>query len=145
MATKTIDAFAAITSIDNADEVLVWDVSAGTTRKITFANFQSGYLTTTTGLQASGATVGATSQAQAFTTGASIGHTTSATAWADLASGTTAKASLRVRAGSAPTTPNAGDLWNDGALRYSEFIGPLVAAVQEIANRLERLEKPHGH
>src|SRR3990167_4938952 len=79
MATKTIDAFAAITSIDNADEVLVWDVSAGTTRKITFANFQSGYLTTTTGLQASGATVGATSQAQAFTSGYRTGDGSSAT------------------------------------------------------------------
>lgn len=31
------------------------------------------------------------------------------------------------------------------ALRYSEFIGPIVAALQEIAARLERLEKQYGH
>lgn len=72
MATKTIHDFAAITSIDAADEILAWDDSAGTTRKITWANALTGYLTTTTGLRATGATVGATSQTQVFTNGITI-------------------------------------------------------------------------
>lgn len=38
------------------------------------------------------------------------------TAIADLAAGTTNRASLRIRSGTAPTTPNAGDIWDDGAL-----------------------------
>lgn len=38
------------------------------------------------------------------------------TAIADLAAGTTNRASLRIRSGTAPTTPAAGDIWDDGAL-----------------------------
>jgi hypothetical protein len=40
----------------------------------------------------------------------------SPTALVDIAASTTARASLRVRAGTAPTTPNAGDIWDDGGL-----------------------------
>lgn len=92
MATKTINAFTAITSIEAADEILAWDASAGTTRKITwanaltnatlvtptiasFANAQhthanaAGGGTLTGYLAATGATTGATSQAQTFTNG----------------------------------------------------------------------------
>jgi hypothetical protein len=39
---------------------------------------------------------------------------TSATALLDLAASTTARASLRIRSGTAPTTPNDGDIWFDG-------------------------------
>lgn len=43
----------------------------------------------------------------------SIGQT-SATALLDVAASTTARASLRIRSGTAPTSPNAGDMWFDG-------------------------------
>lgn len=92
MSTKTINQFNAITSIDPADQILAWDDSAGTTRKITFANFMTNATLVTptiasfanathdhsnaagggvlTGyLLATGATPGATSQAQTFTNG----------------------------------------------------------------------------
>lgn len=275
MVTKTIHAFTAITSIDAADEILAWDDSASTTRKITwanaltnatlvtptiasFANAQhthanaSGGGTLTGYLAATGATTGATSQAQTFTNGiigpswkpasdstssvtvyasngttqmmridstnnkvaffdsptaytndviavfagtqtgginfvvnnkysaaadltgdagilfqlananaatlkavkiedftsaanrsaafvfscrwdgtfyerlrlmpegfnAFGGHTTAPTAVADLAGSTTTGASVRIRDGTAPTSPNAGDIWNDGALSF---------------------------
>jgi len=43
----------------------------------------------------------------------------SATALLDIAASTTARASLRIRSGTAPTTPNAGDCWFDGTnLRF---------------------------
>ena len=42
--------------------------------------------------------------------------TSSPTAQIDLAASTTARASLRIRSGTAPTTPNDGDIWDDGAL-----------------------------
>jgi len=38
---------------------------------------------------------------------------TSPTAQLDIAASTTAKASLRLQAGTAPTSPNTGDVWND--------------------------------
>lgn len=41
----------------------------------------------------------------------SIGLATAGTALLDIAASTTARASFRVRAGTAPTTPNAGDIW----------------------------------
>jgi hypothetical protein len=44
----------------------------------------------------------------------SIGHVASATAYADIAASTTSAASIRLRSGTAPTSPNAGDLWFDG-------------------------------
>lgn len=48
----------------------------------------------------------------------SIGHSATGTAYADVAASTTSAASLRLRSGSAPTTANDGDIWNDGALSY---------------------------
>lgn len=48
----------------------------------------------------------------------SLGHSATGTAYADVAASTTSAASLRLRSGSAPTTANDGDLWNDGALSY---------------------------
>lgn len=38
------------------------------------------------------------------------------TALLDLAASTTSRTSLRIRSGTAPTTPNAGDIWDDGGL-----------------------------
>lgn len=40
------------------------------------------------------------------------------TALLDVAASSTARSSLRVRDGVEPTSPNAGDLWNDGALAF---------------------------
>lgn len=37
----------------------------------------------------------------------------SPTAWADIAASVVARASIRMRGGVAPTTPNEGDMWND--------------------------------
>ena len=39
---------------------------------------------------------------------------TTPTAWVNLPASTTAAASLRIRSGTAPTTPNDGDVWQDG-------------------------------
>lgn len=47
-------------------------------------------------------------------TGVAMGQAADATAVADLAASTTARASLRVRSGVAPTSPNDGDWWYDG-------------------------------
>ena len=44
-----------------------------------------------------------------------------ATALLDLAASTTARASLRIRAGTAPTTPNAGDVWYPSGGRLSLY------------------------
>jgi len=43
-----------------------------------------------------------------------LGHSDTATAIADIAASTTSAASLRLRSGTAPTSPNAGDIWFDG-------------------------------
>lgn len=43
-----------------------------------------------------------------------LGGTTTPTANADLSASTTAAASLRIRSGVAPTSPNDGDIWQDG-------------------------------
>jgi hypothetical protein len=40
--------------------------------------------------------------------------TTTPTAFLDVRASTTAAASLRIRSGTAPTTPNNGDIWFDG-------------------------------
>lgn len=48
------------------------------------------------------------------TTGLFIGGDIAATAILDLVSGTTAKAQIRFRSSTAPTTPNDGDMWYDG-------------------------------
>lgn len=45
-----------------------------------------------------------------------VGQTGIPTAGIDILAGTTAQASLRMRVGVAPTTPNDGDFWNDGAI-----------------------------
>ena len=47
-------------------------------------------------------------------------NNTSPTAWLDVAASTTTSASIRVRSGSEPTSLNAGDIWNDGALTLFE-------------------------
>jgi hypothetical protein len=44
----------------------------------------------------------------------SFGQTNQPTAFMDLAASTTASASLRIRSGSAPTSPNDGEIWQDG-------------------------------
>ncbi len=54
----------------------------------------------------------------------------SATALLDLAASTTARASLRVRAGTAPTAPNAGDVWFDG----THFYGYTGSATVQLDN-----------
>ena len=41
-------------------------------------------------------------------------YDTAPTAWLDIPSSTTAKSSLRIRTGVAPTSPNDGDIWLDG-------------------------------
>jgi len=47
--------------------------------------------------------------------GGHVGIGTSApTAWLDLPTSTTSEAALRIRSGSAPTSPNSGDVWFDG-------------------------------
>lgn len=43
-----------------------------------------------------------------------FGHGNVPTAFMDLGASTTASASLRLRTGAAPTTPNDGDIWQDG-------------------------------
>lgn len=40
--------------------------------------------------------------------------TTAPTALCDLIGASTSRASIRVRSGTAPTTPNDGDIWYDG-------------------------------
>jgi len=50
-----------------------------------------------------------------------MGNNTTPTALLDLGASTTARASLRVRAGTAPTTPNAGDIWYPTGGRLSLY------------------------
>jgi hypothetical protein len=47
-------------------------------------------------------------------TGLFIGSATTPTAILDISASVTARASLRIRSGTAPTTPNDGDIWFDG-------------------------------
>lgn len=49
-----------------------------------------------------------------------MGANNTATAFVDAAASTTAIASMRLRAGTAPTTPNNGDVWNDGTYMVSQ-------------------------
>lgn len=53
----------------------------------------------------------------------SAGHSNTATAFADLAASTTSRASLRVRAGVAPTSPNDGDFWTTTAGAFLRING----------------------
>lgn len=46
--------------------------------------------------------------------GISINGGSAPTAWCDLNASTTARATIRMRTGVAPTTPNDGDMWQDG-------------------------------
>lgn len=66
---------------------------------------------------ANGTTVGGTERVTITNNGyMGVGVSSSVTALLDLAASTTARASLRIRPGVAPTspTPNAGDMWFDG-------------------------------
>jgi hypothetical protein len=47
-----------------------------------------------------------------------FGAADTATAQVDIAGSSTARASLRIRSGSAPTTPNDGDIWISGSILY---------------------------
>jgi hypothetical protein len=51
-----------------------------------------------------------------------VGAVTTPTALLDLAASTTTRASLRIRSGVAPTTPNEGDIWFDGT-NIKVFVG----------------------
>lgn len=62
--------------------------------------------------------------------GASIGTAAASTAILDLAASTTTRASLRIRSGVAPTTPNAGDIWFDG----THFYGYTGSATVQLDN-----------
>lgn len=55
----------------------------------------------------------------AVTTGyVAIGHTATPTAPLDLSASTIARASARIRPGTAPTSPNDGDVWYDSRLKF---------------------------
>jgi len=57
-------------------------------------------------------------------TGVNFGfNQSSPTALADIGASTTAKSSLRIRSGVAPTTPNNGDIWFDGTLLKMQIGG----------------------
>lgn len=56
-----------------------------------------------------------------------------ATAFLDLSASTTARASLRIRNGTRPTTPNAGDFWDDSATVAYQ----ISAATNAIVNSLK--------
>lgn len=59
------------------------------------------------------------------------------TALLDIAASTTTRASLRIReAGTRPTTPNAGDAWNDGAIGLYQISATTNAIVNSL--KLER-------
>jgi hypothetical protein len=47
-----------------------------------------------------------------------FGAADTATAQVDIAGSSIARASLRIRSGSAPTSPNDGDIWNSGSVLY---------------------------
>jgi len=65
---------------------------------------------------------------------------TAPTALLDLAASSTTRSSLRIRAGTAPTTPNAGDIWDDGALvAYN-----INATTNAVANSLKLRQGSSG-
>lgn len=63
----------------------------------------------------------------------SFSHINTATAAVDAAASTTTAASLRIRSGTRPTTPNAGDFWDDGAT----VLYQTSAATNTIVNSLK--------
>lgn len=58
-----------------------------------------------------------------------FGHGNVPTAFMDLGASTTASASLRLRTGAAPTTPNDGDIWQDGTNVKVQIAGVLKTFV----------------
>lgn len=58
-----------------------------------------------------------------FVNSLGIGNVTSPTALLDLAASTTTRASLRIRSGTAPSSPNDGDIWFDGTHLYCRIAG----------------------
>lgn len=67
-------------------------------------------------------------------TGFGVGGVSSPTAVADILGSITTKASLRIRSGTAPTSPNDGDLWNDSTqkVQYMNMAGVNQAMVGNI-------------
>lgn len=53
--------------------------------------------------------------------GVGIGGQTGVTAAIDIIAGTTSQASMRIRSGVAPTFPNDGDVWQDGANLFAQI------------------------
>lgn len=99
-------------------------------------NFSSGqhgssYSIATTANAASGPTIRLTIDNTGYV---AIG-THTPTAVLDLAAGTTARAPLRIRAGTAPTTPNAGDIWDDDALVAYQINATTNAVVNSLKLR----------
>lgn len=64
-----------------------------------------------------------------------IGQSASLTAALDVVASTTTRASQRLRLGSAPTTPNDGDLWHDGALTFYATDATTAAIVDTLRLR----------
>lgn len=71
-----------------------------------------------------------------------LGATPTLTALLHLAAGTTARASQRIVVGSAPTTPNDGDLWHDGALTFYGEDATTATIVDTIRLRRESSGTP---
>lgn len=98
----------AITSVTGQTDLIKLDPTI-TANTGTFSLIRSG-LNTATGLLG----LNFTGTIKHYLAGnTSIGTTTS-TAFLTLGASTTAQASLRILAGTAPTTPNEGDIWQDG-------------------------------
>jgi hypothetical protein len=68
--------------------------------------------------------------------GTIITSVTAPTALLDIAASTTNRASLRIREGARPTTPNTGDAWNDGAIGSYQINATTNAVVNSL--KLER-------
>lgn len=77
-----------------------------------------------------------TTVARITVTGIAAGHTNTPSAWLDAAASASAQASMRIRAGSRPTTPNTGDIWDDGALVAYQVNSTTNAVVNSL--KLER-------
>lgn len=67
------------------------------------------------------------------------------TAWLDLKASTTARASLRVRSGGAPTSPNAGDIWYDGTNLKFYSSGTTSLAGTDLANTFTTNQTINGN
>ena len=103
----------------NSEALFIWD--SPSTRNVAAYGYDYGNTAT---LSSSGFlwTVGGTTIASLNSTGLSVGNSaTTATAFADIGASTTSQASLRIRSGSAPTSPNNGDVWNDSTQKSLHF------------------------